>query len=89
MTKRRINEGDIVTLRWKALKNWNDGRVTLTHPLAPANMTVREELIPDEDVDPQGRATKREGRELNANVLDTIKERRRDATRNRNEERKG
>ncbi len=77
LARHRINEGDIVTLRWTATKNWGDGKVTLSHKLSPTKITISEDAISDVDIDPGGKAAEEAGHELRANLLDAKRNRKR------------
>lgn len=52
---RNLKEGDEITLRFEVRKVWDDGKVSLSHPLYPNRITITADEIPDEDVTRGGR----------------------------------
>lgn len=51
---KNLKEGDEITLRFSVRKVWDDGKVSLSHPLYPNRITITADEIPDEDVTRNG-----------------------------------
>jgi len=51
---KNLREGDEITLRFTVRDVWEDGRVSITHPLYSIPITISSNEIPEEDVTHKG-----------------------------------
>jgi helix-turn-helix protein len=47
---KNLREGDEIILRFRVEKPWDDGEVTISHPLYSSRITISANEIPEEDV---------------------------------------